>query len=68
MASTTDPNDPAPWLVFRARPLSALGAMPGPSARAGLLIMANPLIWVQSPGSDGLVVLKAMGVIVAAIA
>ena len=48
--------------------MSALRAMPDPGARAGLPVMANPLIWVQSPGSGGLVVLKAMGVIVAAIA
>ena len=64
----TGPIDPAPWLVFRARPLSALGAMSDPGARAGLPVLVNPLIWVQSPGSGGLVVLKAMGVIVAAIA
>ena len=48
--------------------MSALRAMPDPGARAGLPILVNPLIWVQSPGSGGLVVLKAMGVIVAAIA
>ena len=35
---------------------------------AGLLILANPLIWVHQPGSGGHVVLKAMGVIVAAMA
>ena len=49
--------------------MSALRAMPDPSARAGLLILVNPLIWVRESGSGGHVVLKAMmGVIVAAIA
>ena len=47
--------------------MSALRAMPDPGPHAGLLILVNPLIWVHQPGSGGHVVLKAMGVIVAAI-
>ena len=42
--------------------------MPDPGARAGPPILVNPLIWVRSSGSDGLVVLKAMGVIEVAMA
>ena len=42
--------------------------MPGPAPRAGLLVRVNQLLWVRSSGSGGHVVLKAMGVIVAAIA
>ena len=47
--------------------MSALRAMPDPGARAGLPIPVNPLIWFRESGSGGHVVLKAMGVIVAAI-
>ena len=64
----TGPIDPAPWLVFRARPLSALGAMSDPGPHAELPIPVNPLIWFRESGSGGHVVLKAMGVIVAAMA
>ena len=42
--------------------------MPDPGARAGLPIPVNPLMWFRESGSGGHVVLKAMGVIVAAIA
>ena len=48
--------------------MSALRAMPDHGPHAGLLMLANPLIWVHQPGSGGHVVLKAMGVIVADIA
>ena len=68
MPPATGPIDPAPWLALRARPLSALWAMPGPGPDAGPPFLANPLIWFRQPVSGGHVVLKAMGVIVAAIA
>ena len=48
--------------------MSALRAMPDPGPSAGLPILVNPRIWVRESGSGGHVVLKAMGVIVAAIA
>ena len=48
--------------------MSALRAMPDPGPSAGPPIPVNPRIWVREPGSGGHVVLKAMGVIVAAIA
>ena len=39
-----------------------------PGAGAGLAFMANQLLWVRRSGSGGHVVLKAMGIIVAAMA
>ena len=42
--------------------------MPDPGAGEGLPFLVNPLNWVRQSGSGGHVVLKAMGVIVAAIA
>ena len=68
MAATAGAIDPAPWLALRARPLGALWAMPGLGPGEGLPIPANRLIWFREPGSGGHVVLKAMGIIVAAIA
>ncbi len=48
--------------------MSALRAMPDPGAGAGLAFLVNQLLWVREPVSGGHVVLKAMGVIVVAMA